>query len=128
MIVIGPPSGSLKKVYDVVLQANCAGCEAVRPGVEAQAVDTAARTVITDAGYGPQFVHRTGHGLGLESHEPPYLVAGNARILETGMAFTVEPGIYLRGVGGIRIEDDVVMTDRGGEVLTTLTREPFVVR
>ena len=128
MIVIGTPSGSLKKVYDVVLQANRAGCEAVRPDVEAQAVDTAARVVITDAGYGPQFVHRTGHGLGLESHEPPYLVAGNARILESGMTFTVEPGIYLQGMGGIRIEDDVVMTDHGGDVLTTLTREPFVVR
>ncbi len=127
MVVIGEPEGVLHHVYDVVLRANRAGCEAIQPGVEAQFVDARARTVITDAGYGPQFMHRTGHGLGLESHEPPYLVAGNGRVLEPGMTFTVEPGIYMEGLGGVRVEDDVVMTSQGGMVMTELSREPFVV-
>ena len=127
MVVVGSASGPLLNVYDVVLRANRSGCDAVQPAVEAQEVDRAARSVIVDAGYGPQFVHRTGHGLGLESHEPPYLVAGNSRELEPGMTFTVEPGVYLPGVGGIRIEDDVVMTDQGGVVLTDLSREPFTI-
>jgi Xaa-Pro dipeptidase len=127
MVVIGSPSGPLRHVYDIVLNANRIGCEATRVGVEAQDVDAETRAFITDAGYGTQFVHRTGHGLGLESHEPPYLVAGNSRVLDPGMTFTIEPGVYLPGVGGIRIEDDLVMTRQGGEVMTELSREPFVV-
>jgi Xaa-Pro dipeptidase len=126
-VVIGPPRGLMRRVYEIVLKANRAGCEATNVAVEAQDVDAETRAVIIDAGYGPQFVHRTGHGLGLESHEPPYLVAGNSRVLKPGMTFTVEPGIYLRGMGGIRIEDDVVMTPQGGVVMTELSREPFVV-
>lgn len=128
MVVVGSPSGPLRRVYEVVLRANRTGCKATRVGVEAQDVDAETRAVITDAGYGPQFVHRTGHGLGLESHEPPYLVAGNSRVLAPGMTFTVEPGIYLQDMGGIRIEDDVVMTHQGGVVMTALSREPFVVQ
>jgi Xaa-Pro dipeptidase len=128
MVVIGEPTGPLRRIYDVVLRANRIGCEAVQPGVEAQQVDAATRAVIADAGYGPQFVHRTGHGLGLETHESPYLVAGNSSVLEPGMTFTVEPGIYVKGLGGVRIEDDVRMTAQGGVVMTSLSREPFVVR
>lgn len=128
MVVIGSPNGPLRRIYDVVIKANRTGCEAVQPGVEARTVDAETRAVITDAGYGPQFVHRTGHGLGLESHEPPYLITGNDRVLEPGMTFTVEPGIYLPGVGGVRIEDDVVMRSQGGAVMTDLAREPFIVR
>lgn len=128
MVVFGEPSGQLAEVHEVVLRANEAGRAAVAPGVEAQAVDAAARAVITAAGYGAQFTHRTGHGLGLEAHEPPYIVAGNAQSLASGMTFTVEPGVYLEGVGGVRIEDDVVVTPSGVQTLTTLSRNAFVVR
>jgi Xaa-Pro aminopeptidase len=98
----------------------------VRPGVTAEAVDAAARTPITQAGYGPQFVHRTGHGIGLETHEDPYIVAGNAEPLAPGMAFSVEPGIY-PGPHGARIEDIVVCTEQGYERLNHVTRELVVV-
>ncbi len=128
MVVFGEPSAPLADVHEIVLRANEAGRAAVAPGVAAQDVDAAARAVITAAGYGPQFTHRTGHGLGLESHEPPYIVAGNTQALAPGMTFTVEPGIYLEGVGGVRIEDNVVVTPAGAETLTTLPRSAFVVR
>jgi Xaa-Pro dipeptidase len=82
-------------------------------------VDRAARQVIAQAGYGEYFVHRTGHGLGLEVHEPPYIVEGNEELLQPGMTFTIEPGIYLPGQGGVRIEDDVLVTPQGAETLTT---------
>ena len=88
-------------------------------GVSAEEVDQAARSVIEEAGYGEYFIHRTGHGLGLEAHEPPYIVAGNKRILQPGMTFTVEPGIYLPGRGGVRIEDDVVVTKDGRRNLSS---------
>lgn len=128
MVVFGEPAGQMAEVHEIVLRANTAGRAAVAPGVEAQAVDAAARAVITAAGYGTQFTHRTGHGLGLEAHESPYIVAGNAQSLAPGMTFTVEPGIYLEGVGGVRIEDDVVVTPAGMQTLTTLPRSPFIVR
>jgi Xaa-Pro dipeptidase len=98
--------------------AERAGIEAVRAGAPARAVDDAARSVIAEAGYGPSFIHRTGHGLGLETHEPPYLTATNDEPLEPGMVLTVEPGIYLEGWGGVRIEDDMVVRENGPEVLT----------
>jgi Xaa-Pro dipeptidase len=126
-VVFGGVEGYLAEIHDVVSRANEAGRASVTPDARAEDVDTAARVVIERAGYGPQFTHRTGHGLGLEPHEPPYIVAGNERALEPGMTFTVEPGIYLEGVGGVRIEDDVLVTDNGMETLTTLSREPFVV-
>ncbi|MEJ5308798.1 MAG: Xaa-Pro peptidase family protein [Anaerolineae bacterium] len=128
MVVFGEPAGQLAEVHEIVRRANEAGRAAVAPGVEAQAVDAAARAVIAAAGYGAQFTHRTGHGLGLEVHEPPYIVAGNTQPLMPGMTFTVEPGIYLEGIGGVRIEDDVVVTPEGVHTLTTLARAPFVVR
>lgn len=127
MVVFGEPAAPLVDVYDIVLRANAAGRAAAGPDTEAQTVDAAARAIIEASGYGPQFMHRTGHGLGLESHEPPYMVAGNTQLLEPGMLFTVEPGIYLSGIGGIRIEDNVVVTQEGAETLTTLSREPFII-
>jgi Xaa-Pro dipeptidase len=120
---VGQVAGELRKVYEVVRQANVAGRAAARPGVAAQEVDRAARRVIEDAGYGEFFFHRTGHGLGIETHEPPYIVEGNKQLLEPGMVFTVEPGVYLPGVGGVRIEDDVVITHDGAESLTVFPRE-----
>jgi Xaa-Pro dipeptidase len=96
---------------------------AVNPGVPAEEVDGAARAVIEEAGYGEYFFHRTGHGLGLEVHESPYIIAGNERLLEPGMTFTVEPGIYLPERGGVRIEDDVLVTPDGGESLTAFQRD-----
>jgi Xaa-Pro aminopeptidase len=121
----GPPAGFLR-YYDVLRDAQEAACAAVRPGVAAEAVDAAARTPITEAGYGPEFVHRTGHGIGLETHEDPYIVAGNAEPLEPGMAFSIEPGIY-PGPHGARIEDIVVCTGQGYERLNHVTRELVVV-
>lgn len=120
---VGQIDEELERVYSIVQEANSAGREIVKPGVEAQEVDAAARQVIEKAGYGEYFIHRTGHGLGLEIHEPPYMVEGNELALQPGMTFTVEPGIYLPGKGGVRIEDDVLVTEDGCETLTTLPRE-----
>ena len=123
---IGSPPAEFTAYYEVLRDAQEAACAAVRPGVTAEAVDAAARTPITQAGYGPQFVHRTGHGIGLETHEDPYIVAGNAEPLAPGMAFSVEPGIY-PGPHGARIEDIVVCTEQGHERLNHVTRELVVV-
>jgi len=123
---IGGPPAEFLRYYDVLRDAQQAACGAVRPGVTAEAVDAAARVPITEAGYGPEFVHRTGHGIGLETHEDPYIVAGNSEPLEPGMAFSVEPGIY-PGPHGARIEDIVVCTEQGYERLNHVTRELVVV-
>jgi Xaa-Pro aminopeptidase len=123
---IGSPPAEFTAYYEVLRAAQEAACAAVRPGVTAEAVDAAARAPITEAGYGPQFVHRTGHGIGLETHEDPYIVAGNAEPLAPGMAFSVEPGIY-PGPHGARIEDIVVCTEQGYERLNHVTRELVVV-
>jgi Xaa-Pro dipeptidase len=120
---IGELEPEMARVYEVVRAANAAGRSAAGPEVPAEDVDRAARAVIEEAGYGEYFIHRTGHGLGLETHEPPYIVAGNRQILEIGMTFTVEPGVYLPGRGGVRIEDDVVVTPGGAESLTTFPRD-----
>jgi Xaa-Pro aminopeptidase len=120
---IGPIDPVFEKIGNIVLQANEAGQQAVRPGISMDAVDHATRRVIESAGYGVYFTHRTGHGLGMEPHEMPYIRAGNQQILEPGMTFTIEPGIYLPGKNGVRIEDDVVVTTTGIECLTTLPRE-----
>ncbi len=109
----------LAKIYDIVLKANETGIHMLRPGIAAQDVDRAVRKVIAGAGYGEYFTHRTGHGLGLDIHEPPNIVEGNTQILEPGMVFTIEPGIYLPGKGGVRIEDNVVITEKGADMLTT---------
>ncbi len=121
--VMGQAPEEFATYYEVLRQAQIAACEHVRPGVTAESVDAVARQIITDAGYGPQFMHRTGHGIGLETHEEPYIVSGNTRALEPGMAFSVEPGIYLAGKHGARIEDIVVVTDDGVERLNVTTRD-----
>jgi Xaa-Pro dipeptidase len=117
----------LKKIYDIVLNANEAGRAAARPGVEIQEVDRAARKVISEAGYREFFTHRTGHGLGLAGHEPPYACEGDETMIEPGMVFTVEPGIYLPNKGGVRIEDDIVITADGCESLTSFDRALRVI-
>ena len=121
--VLGRLSPEVEPIYDAVLAANEAVRLAIRPGLPAQEVDRVARRAITLAGYGDYFTHRTGHGLGLETHEPPYMVEGNLDLLQPGMTFTVEPGIYVPGLGGVRIEDDVCVTEQGVETLTTFPRE-----
>lgn len=111
---VGPaPDVELRRVHDAVLRAQEAGYRAAREGARAAAVDAAARSVIADAGYGDRFIHRLGHGIGLDGHEPPYLVRGNGRRLEPGMAFSIEPGIYLPGRFGVRIEDIAYIDDHG---------------
>jgi Xaa-Pro dipeptidase len=111
-----------KRIHAVVVDANTAGRAAAGPGVACQTVDAAARSVIEAAGYGPAFLHRTGHGIGMEAHEPPYIRSDNAAKLGPGMTFTVEPGIYLAGRGGVRVEDNVVITGEGARTLSTLPR------
>jgi len=123
---IGEPPAEFAAYYKVLYDAQEAACAAVRPGVTAESVDAAAREPITAAGYGEAFFHRTGHGIGLEAHEDPYIVAGNGEVLEPGMAFSVEPGIY-PGPHGARIEDIVVCTADGYQRLNNTPRELFVV-
>ena len=123
---IGEPPAEFTAYYKVLYDAQEAACAAVRPGVTAESVDAAAREPIAAAGYGEAFFHRTGHGIGLESHEDPYIVAGNGEVLEPGMAFSVEPGIY-PGPHGARIEDIVVCTADGYQRLNNTPRELLVV-
>jgi len=120
---IGSLVPELKRLYDVVQQANAAGRAAGASGRPAGGVDRAARKVIESAGFGDYFTHRTGHGLGLEDHESPYIFGENEQILSTGMTYTVEPGIYLPGVGGVRIEDNIVVTPTGCESLSDFPRD-----
>ncbi len=121
---LGAPTGDMQRIYDTVLAANEAARTAAGPGVAMGAVDRAARAVIEAAGYGPYFTHRTGHGLGLDGHEPiPQIAAGVTDRLEPGMVFTIEPGIYIPDLGGVRIEDDVLVTETGLDVLTSYPRQ-----
>jgi Xaa-Pro dipeptidase len=122
-IAVAEVPAELKRAYEAVRAANAAGRAAARPGGTGQEVDRAARKVITDAGFGQYFTHRTGHGLGLETHEEPDMKEGSLIPLEPGMTFTVEPGIYIPNLGGIRIEDDVVITASGSETMTSVPRE-----
>ena len=119
--VLGKASDKMKQVFDIVHQAQSAALAVAKPGAEAGSVDAAARKVIADAGYGPDykyFTHRLGHGMGMDGHEWPYLVRGNGTKLQPEMTFSDEPGIYIRGEFGIRLEDDMHITDRGAELLT----------
>jgi Xaa-Pro dipeptidase len=119
--VLGQPSQKMKDVFAIERRAQDAALAAAKPGVECQAVDAAARKVIVDAGYGPDytyFTHRVGHGMGMDGHEWPYLVKGNTLKLEPGMTFSDEPGIYIRGEFGVRLEDDMVITETGAELFT----------
>jgi Xaa-Pro aminopeptidase len=124
---VGEPPAEFLAYYEVLLAAQIAACGHVRPGVSAESVDAAARTVITDAGYGELFVHRTGHGIGLETHEEPYIVTGNTELLEPGMAFSIEPGIYVPGQHGARIEDIVVCGTETGERVNLRPRELVII-
>jgi Xaa-Pro aminopeptidase len=136
MVSLGPPPAQLKDVYDVVRHAQEAGVAAARPGAESSAVDAACRDIITAAGYGDRFVHGTGHGVGLEIHEDPYLrpaaggaaaAAGPSVTLAERMTVTVEPGVYLPGIGGVRIEDSLVVTGDSADVLTKTSKELVIL-
>jgi Xaa-Pro dipeptidase len=119
--VLGKPTDTMKQVFDIEYQAQTAALKAARPGRPCEAVDAAARKVIVDAGYGPDykyFTHRVGHGMGMDGHEWPYLVRGNTLPLAPGMTFSDEPGIYIRGEFGVRLEDDMVITENGAELMT----------
>ena len=126
-VCVGEPSAQVREVHEIVRQAQQAGVEAVRPGVACQEIDRAARKVITDAGYGEQFIHRTGHGIGTTTHEPPYMIEGEEQPLVPGMCFSVEPGIYLAGEFGVRIEDIVTVTDSGGRRFNNTERDLRIV-
>jgi Xaa-Pro dipeptidase len=124
---VGKVDQEYHKIHQIVLEANAAGREAAQPGVPCANVDMAARTVIEKAGYGQYFTHRTGHGIGMEGHEDPYMRSDNLQLLEPGMTFTVEPGIYLPGRNGVRIEDNLAVTASGADCLSDMVRELRVV-
>jgi Xaa-Pro aminopeptidase len=122
------PGADFARLYEVLQAAQAAASEAVSPGVPCEFIDGVAREAISRAGFGEQFIHRTGHGIGLDGHEDPYLVAGNDRPLEVGHAFSVEPGIYFAGRHGARIEDIVACTQSGPDMLNRASRDLYVVR
>jgi Xaa-Pro dipeptidase len=124
---VGEVDDECKKIHRIVQEANAAGRAAGKPGATCADVDLATRTVIEKAGYGKYFNHRTGHGIGMEGHEDPYIRGDNLQVLEVGMAYTVEPGIYLPNRNGVRVEDNVVVTEKGVEVLSDMPREMKVV-
>ncbi|PEL13998.1 Xaa-Pro peptidase family protein [Bacillus sp. AFS017336] len=126
-VIFGNTNSKLDKIYNTVLQANLAGVDASQPGTRIGDVDLAGRHVIQAAGYGDFFPHRIGHGLGIDIHEAPSMNDANEGILKSGMVITIEPGIYLNGLGGVRIEDDVVITENGCEVLTKFPKQLMVV-
>lgn len=123
MLFFGSPGAKVKRAYRAVREAQLAAIDAVRPGQAAARIDRAARTVLKAYGLDRAFVHSTGHGLGLEIHEPPRIGKRDKTRLEAGMAITIEPGVYLEGFGGIRIEDTVVVTTQGCEILTPTSKE-----
>ena len=122
-VVGGAPTGALAEIFDVVSRSQSAGCASVMPGAEAAGVDTVCRGVIADAGFGEYFEHSTGHGVGLDIHERPWVSSQGTAILEPGVVVTVEPGVYVAGVGGVRIEDTLVVTSNGAEPLTRFTKD-----
>ena len=126
-VTVGEPTQEVRDVHDIVQRAQQAAFEAVRPGVPCQEIDRVARAVITEAGYGEQFIHRTGHGIGVTTHEPPYVVEGEQQALRPGMCFSIEPGIYLSGRFGVRIEDIVAVTDTDGRRLNNTDRHLRIV-
>jgi Xaa-Pro dipeptidase len=131
-VVLGKPTDKMKQVFDIVHRAQSAALATAKPGVPCQAVDAAARKVIADAGYGPDykyFTHRVGHGIGMDGHEWPYLVRGNSLPLAPNMCFSDEPGVYIRGEFGVRLEDDMHITENGAELFTPQSQsleQPFV--
>ncbi|MCL1587339.1 MAG: Xaa-Pro peptidase family protein [Actinomycetia bacterium] len=127
MFVVGEAPYGFDAAYDVLREAQACAVDAVRPGVTAGSIDSVARDMITEAGYGDLFIHRLGHGIGMDTHEHPYIIEGNGQVLEAGMAFSIEPGIYSPGEWGMRIEDIVVVTPQGVERLNTSDRAYRVV-
>jgi len=123
MTVVGKPSEKKKRVYQVILNAQIKALEAIRDGVKAGIINDAGMKVIDQGGYGKYVIHEIGHGLGFESHEMPNLAKDREMVLQTGMVITIEPAVYLPGEYGIRIEDDVLVTDGGKEVISTLGNE-----
>ncbi|MCD7033193.1 Xaa-Pro peptidase family protein [Metabacillus sp. GX 13764] len=124
---VGEPSDQLKEIYAVVLESQLRAMNGIKPGMTGKEADALTRNYITEKGYGEYFGHSTGHGLGLEVHEGPALSVRSETLLEPGMVVTVEPGIYLSGIGGVRIEDDTVITDAGNEALTTSSKELIIL-
>ncbi len=127
-VFVGGITDEEKKVYDIILRANKAGEETAKQGVKAEDVDKASRDVIESEGYGEYFLNRTGHGIGISVHEAPYIKTGNKQILERGMAFSIEPGIYIPNKFGMRIEDIVVIGTDGPEVLNNYTKEIILIK
>lgn len=128
MAVVGRPPEGYGQIHTIVEKAVQAALKAARPGVKAKEVDAAARRVISDAGYGEYFVHRTGHGLGIDVHEPPFITATSETVLEEGMVFSIEPGIYIPGRFGIRLEEIVILREDGPEIFSELPRDLHVAR
>ncbi|WP_096201211.1 M24 family metallopeptidase [Bacillus sp. FJAT-45350] len=126
-VAIGEPSDELRKIYNTVLEAQLRGMDGIKPGMSGKEADALTRDYITDEGYGEYFGHSTGHGLGMEVHEGPSLSTKSDTVLKPGMVVTVEPGIYISGVGGTRIEDDVLITEDGNRSFTSSTKELLIV-
>jgi Xaa-Pro aminopeptidase len=126
--VMGEPSKEMKEIYDVVLEAQLKGIDAVKPGVKAKDIDFACRDFIDKMGYGDYFTHSTGHGLGILVHDSLAISPRSETILKEGMVFTIEPGIYIEGLGGVRIEDDVVVTKDGCEILTKSSKKLYKIK
>ena len=126
-VAVGEISDELKTIYDIVLEAQLRGMEGIKPGMTGKEADALTRDYITEKGYGEYFGHSTGHGIGLEIHEGPALSVRSDVVLEPGMVVTVEPGIYIAGLGGVRIEDDTVVTENGNESLTHSPKELIIL-
>jgi Xaa-Pro aminopeptidase len=126
-VVLGPPTDRHREIYGIVREAQESVLERIRPGMTGREADAIARGIITRRGYGDCFGHGTGHGLGMEIHEEPRLSLGGNTVLEPGMTVTVEPGIYIPGFGGVRIEDDIVITAQGAEILTRAEKDLIVI-
>ncbi|PWA13223.1 Xaa-Pro dipeptidase [Pueribacillus theae] len=126
-IAVGEPSDQLKEIYAIVLEAQRLGVEGIKPGMSGKEADALTRNYIKDKGYGDYFGHSTGHGIGLDIHEGPTLSVNSETILKPGMIVTVEPGIYLSGIGGVRIEDDILITETGNKRLTKATKELIIL-
>jgi Xaa-Pro aminopeptidase len=125
---LGDPTDEFRRIYEITREAQQLGFEAVKPGVTAESIDAVTRGYIAKHGYGDDFLHRTGHGIGLDGHESPYIIKGDQTVLQEGMTFSIEPGIYLKGKYGVRIEDIVVVTATGGERLNQSPRELRIVK
>jgi Xaa-Pro dipeptidase len=128
VLVLPPVPETFYQIHQIAVQANETGRATAKPGIACSLPNQAAHDLIQQKGYGEYFTHRVGHGIGMEEHEPPYLNATNTELFQPGMVFTIEPGIYLPGQGGVRIEDDVVITQHGAETLSTLSRDLYVIK